>query len=273
MIYLAQVLAELQDFRSSVPTYLVGGMVDRGFSNNDVDILRSKYAYAKPSLSRLHLIDPEELSHPLASPLLPIGGRLLWDFADDAHYETDEFLAQSTAYWTTQLQAALRGKEVVDVGCGDGFGLKCLAAAGAHPIGISTCSRDIEVCRFKGFEAYLMDQNLLEFDDESFDIVWSHHTLEHSIAPVLAIREAYRVLKPGGQDSSSGIFDLSVGTGKAPGHHYRFDAQTLLNLLVDGGFHAKSYYKTRFGFSPEIHIRAIKQVQGDSHGRPSLCEG
>ena len=53
MIYLAQVLAYLQNFKSSIPTYLVGGIVDRGFSENDVDIVQSKFAYHGASHHRL----------------------------------------------------------------------------------------------------------------------------------------------------------------------------------------------------------------------------
>jgi len=38
----------------------------------------------------------------------------------------------------------------------------------------------------------------LDFPDESFDFVWSHHSLERSYSPLGALREWYRVLRKGG---------------------------------------------------------------------------
>ncbi len=44
MIYLAQVLNELNDLRCSVPAVLIGGVVDRGFSRNDIDLLHKEFS-------------------------------------------------------------------------------------------------------------------------------------------------------------------------------------------------------------------------------------
>ncbi len=262
MIYLAQVLALLQNIKCSTPTYLVGGIVDRGFSENDVDLVRSKYAFPGENHRLLsdiptpHHIPPEDLARPLASPLLPIGAPSLWDYADKKSYPQDEFLAHSSFYWLTQLAPLLKDKSVLDVGCGQGETLASLLHfLDAHPTGISTSEEDIRICHLNNLEAYLMDQNLLEFDDNSFDIVWSHHTLEHSVAPILVVREAARVLKP------EGILALTVGTGKAPGHYYRFDPETLRNMLSDSGFTIAHSRESHFGFSSEIYIQARK----DSH--------
>jgi SAM-dependent methyltransferase len=260
MIYLAQALAALEGFRSSVPVSLIGGIIDRGFSENDVDVLyQSHFSHDRllehcgmQSLlhGRLHLINRQDLHRQIQPPELRIGSALLWDYADKSYYLPDEFLRQSTLRWFNLLKDSLPAKQVLDVGCGDGYFIYLCYLAGAHAVAISSSLDDVHLCSSLGQETYLMDQNLLDFDDHSFDIIWSHHALEHSIAPILAIREAARVLKP------DGIFDLTVGTGRAPGHYYRFDQVTLENMLLDSGFAIDTSQKARCGLSPEVHISA-----------------
>ena len=255
MLYLAQVLQQLQDFKSSIPAYLIGGIVDRGFSRNDVDILLSSYAYHQPQLDQAHFIAPEELGRQPGSPLLPLGAPCLWDYQDRRSYPLDEFSARSAHRWLQEMSLLLQGARVLDIGCGQGQSLYHFSQAGARATGIATSAEDIRICRLHGLEAYLMDQNFLEFEDDSFDIVWSHHTLEHSIAPILAVRETSRILMPGG------VFHLTVGTGIAPGHHYRFDQVTLENMLQDSGFTIDKSQKARCGFGTELHLRARKTEQ------------
>ena len=43
-----------------------------------------------------------------------------------------------------------------------------------------------------------MDFAFLEFPDESFDLVWCRHAIEHSLFPFFTLAELHRVLKPGG---------------------------------------------------------------------------
>lgn len=273
MIYLAQVLSELKGLRCSVPATLIGGLVDRGFSDNDVDLLYSELSLThqkvthnlSPELARrLHLVAEEEIGHQARPPKLLVGGALLWDYAPSPLLPGDEFMEQSTLRWIKGLvDKTLReveGKRILDVGCGDGFAMWMFSSLGARPVAISASEEEVRHCRQQGLEAYLMDQNLLDFENESFDIVWSHHTLEHSVAPILAIREAARVLKPGG------ILALTTGVGRAPGHHYRFDQTTLENMLLDCGFSLLHGVTARCGFSPEIHLKASLSVSSDKVG-------
>lgn len=45
----------------------------------------------------------------------------------------------------------------------------------------------------------ICDIHSLPFDDSSFDFVYCSHVLEHSIAPMIALKEIHRVLKTGGE--------------------------------------------------------------------------
>jgi ubiquinone/menaquinone biosynthesis C-methylase UbiE len=42
-----------------------------------------------------------------------------------------------------------------------------------------------------------MDQSFLDFEDDSFDLVWARHVIEHSFMPLYTLTEFKRVLRPG----------------------------------------------------------------------------
>jgi ubiquinone/menaquinone biosynthesis C-methylase UbiE len=89
------------------------------------------------------------------------------------------------------------GSRVLDIGCGQGVALKHFAEDNLDAIGIAI-GEDVEICRGKGYNAVEMDLSFLEFADETFDLVWCRHVLEHSVFPLFSLAETYRVLKPGG---------------------------------------------------------------------------
>lgn len=87
-------------------------------------------------------------------------------------------------------------KRILDVGCGQGVALERFESKGFSPIGITLNNEDLSACRQKGHEVYEMDQSFLDFDDETFDLIWCRHCLEHSVFPYLTLIEFSRVLKP-----------------------------------------------------------------------------
>jgi SAM-dependent methyltransferase len=91
----------------------------------------------------------------------------------------------------------LRGKRVLDVGCGQGVALEKFVEYGAVATGL-TFGEDFEVCKQKGFDVYAMDMSFLDFPPETFDLIWARHSLEHSLFPYFTLDGLCSVLKRGG---------------------------------------------------------------------------
>lgn len=104
--------------------------------------------------------------------------------------------------------SGLKAGRVLDVGMG---GCACmaffLARKGFDVTGIDRSTHAIHRAResartkrFKGFfEARRADATELPFEDGAFDAVISFHSLHHIDDPTSAIREMFRVCRPGGR--------------------------------------------------------------------------
>ena len=90
---------------------------------------------------------------------------------------------------------------VLDVGCNGGtvavpleFEKKC------HINGIDIVPKLVELAKKRGIFAEVGEaEDLSRYEDEKFDVVLCSEVLEHLFDPLEAIREAHRVLKPGGR--------------------------------------------------------------------------
>jgi 2-polyprenyl-3-methyl-5-hydroxy-6-metoxy-1,4-benzoquinol methylase len=89
------------------------------------------------------------------------------------------------------------GNRVLEVGCGQGHLTKRLADRGIDIIGIDANPNAPEVA--ESDRVRYMTAEVLEFEDESFDIVLSVHAIEHIPPLDQALAEMARVLKPAGQ--------------------------------------------------------------------------
>ena len=92
--------------------------------------------------------------------------------------------------------------DLLDVGCGTGFLLDLLSKQRvAHYAGLDLSPEMIRMARQKdipGAELTEGSADRLPFPDESFDIVTCSQSFHHYPYPENAMREAKRVLKPGG---------------------------------------------------------------------------
>lgn len=99
----------------------------------------------------------------------------------------------------------IRDKRVLEIGCGAGSISGQLAASGTQLTAIDLTEHAIALTqrRFRLFglsgEILQSDARNLDFDDNTFDLVWSWGVIHHSSETEKIISEIHRVLKPGGQ--------------------------------------------------------------------------
>lgn len=133
----------------------------------------------------------------------------------------------------------VKGKNVLDIACGTGYGLKILYDAGvAKGVGvdISTDTIDYACAEYgrTGLEFKVGNILNIDFSEDYFDVVICFETIEHVQSQEKAFMELWRVLKP------NGLLIISTPNRKmtSPGRS--------INESPYNPFHAIEYFSNEF---------------------------
>jgi 2-polyprenyl-6-hydroxyphenyl methylase / 3-demethylubiquinone-9 3-methyltransferase len=102
--------------------------------------------------------------------------------------------------------AALRGKQVLDVGCGGGILAEAMANRARHVTGIDLAAKPLGVARLHAMEAGVANLDYREIATEalaatspaSFDVVTCMEMLEHVPDPAAVVQACATLVRPGG---------------------------------------------------------------------------
>ena len=132
--------------------------------------------------------------------------------------------------------AQLRGKSVLDVGCGGGILTEAMARLGAHVTGIDLSEKPLKVAQLHLLESGLAIQYELVSSEEkaknfpgAFDIVTCMELLEHVPDPASTVAACARLAKPGGR-----VFFSTINRNPKSYLFAVIGAEYLLKLLPRG---------------------------------------
>ncbi len=159
-----------------------------------------------------------------------------WDAAADdwvAHADTSDYQNHFLQPRMLDLAGVVSGRRLLDLGCGEGAYSRALARRGARVAGIDGSARLIEIARLRAAAAGLdidyrcLNASTLEgIVSGSFDLIVASMIFMNVEDYAGAIREALRVLVPGGELCmsithpcfSAPVSDWVRGKGRRPQH-------------------------------------------------------
>lgn len=123
-------------------------------------------------------------------------------FADDFDSKMNMYDTKKRVevFYNELLTEDLKGKKLLDAGCGTGWFSKAAYDRGANvtsmDLGEGLLSKVAKKCDSNRVVGSILE---MPFEDNSFDFVVSSEVIEHVPDPLKAIDEIHRVLKPGGK--------------------------------------------------------------------------
>jgi SAM-dependent methyltransferase len=141
-----------------------------------------------------------------------------------------------------QLAPRCAGLEVLEAGCGEGYGADLISRVARRVIALDYDETTVAHVRARYPRVEVMHGNLAELPlaDASLDVVVNFQVIEHLWDQTQFVRECARVLRPSGLLMVSTPNRITFSPGRDtpinPFHTRELNADELTRLLVDAGF-------------------------------------
>jgi SAM-dependent methyltransferase len=180
------------------------------------------------------------------SALPDAAGAQNYDEYYDAHnLSVPDFIHLRLAEIVAGFAPYRRAGRLLDIGCGAGTVLEAARRAGWEAEGVEVSRPAVEHLRARGFAIFHGELAAARYPENHFDVVIASEVIEHLADPRDLLREAARVLRPGGllwatTPHSRGASARALGIGWStvcpPEHLHLFSRRGLKNLLREAGF-------------------------------------
>src|SRR6478752_4678071 len=179
----------------------------------------------------------EPSAEPVGEPDLPLTGeRTVPGLAEENYW----FRRHEVVY--QQLAPRCAGRDVLEAGCGEGYGADLIAGIARRVTGLDYDEATVAHVRARYPRVDIRHGNLAELPlaDESVDVVVNFQVIEHLWDQGQFVSECFRVLRPGGVFLVSTPNRITFSPGRDtplnPFHTRELNAAELTELLEQAGF-------------------------------------
>jgi|TARA_Y100000758_G_C16049494_1_gene421077 2-polyprenyl-6-hydroxyphenyl methylase/3-demethylubiquinone-9 3-methyltransferase len=148
-------------------------------------------------------------------------------------------------YIKEQCGGSLKGKRILDIGCGGGILSESLALEGATVVGIDLAEAGLEVAKLHLLESgldidyqFISAEDLTASESESFDVITCLEMLEHVPDPSLIIEACSKLVKTNGR-----VFFSTINRNPKSYFFAIVGAEYVLNLLPKGTHHYEKFIR------------------------------
>lgn len=175
--------------------------------------------------------------------------------------------------WTEEMRSEAlsllditRDDDVLDVGCGTGFGTVGLLEHADQVVGLDQSAAQLAQARKKldpdATTLLLGDAERLPFGTNTFDVVWSSGSIEYWPRPVDTLVELRRVCRPGGNVLIVGPNAPRTRIMRAIADRIMlfYDAEEAERMFREAGFDSIEHYHMGPSYNPRIAITSVASV-------------
>jgi SAM-dependent methyltransferase len=180
---------------------------------------------------------------PLGDDALPLTGeRTIPGLAEENYW----FRRHEVVY--ERLADRCAGRDVLEAGCGEGYGADLIADVAHHVIGLDYDASAVAhvKARYPRVEMHHGNLAALPLPDAAVDVVVNFQVIEHLWDQAQFVAECRRVLRPGGLLLMSTPNRITFSPGRDttinPFHTRELNAAELTELLTSAGFRIEGVY-------------------------------
>jgi len=164
--------------------------------------------------------------------------------------------------------------KAIDIGCGNGKFMRDMNSLGWKFEGVELNPIAVNACRSIGLKVFNGDLHAAAFKNNSFDLITTHHVIEHIPTPATFMHEISRVLKKGGRlvietPNSKALgrqwFGANWFANDVPRHLVLY---CITNLHMLARRHGLRLVKAKMFTSPKIILNSWDYMTGNQD-RPS----